>query len=132
VLDLSRVMSDVDRFEQERGGKIIQVFVKHGIELNSTRIMGTNIMTDGDISYRHLRYAIAVLKQDIGLTGAEPYLQGGLYHLESSRNVALGLSNSVIPCILILVCGGWALYFIPIHAYTHYRFIYRICGLRVD
>jgi len=117
VLDLSKAMSDIDRVEQERRGKIIQVFAKHGIELNSTRIMGTNIMTDGDISYCHLRYAIAVLKQDIGSTGAEPYLQGGLYHLESSRNVAVELSNSVIPCILILICGGWDLYFIPSYAY---------------
>ena len=94
--------------------------------------MGTNIMTDGDISYHHLRYAIAVLKQDISSTGAEPHLQGGLYYLESFRNVAVELSNSVIPCILILIFGGWDLHFIFIHAYSHYRFLYWICRLRMD
>ena len=69
MLDLSRVMSDVDRVEQERGGKIIQVFAKHGIELNSTRIMGTNIMTDGDISYRHLGLPGRGLKTSLNCFG---------------------------------------------------------------
>ena len=106
VVELATVMSDFGRGEQERQAEIFQVFAQHGIEFNSTTILGTDIMTDGNISHRSVRYAIAVFKQDIGSSGGELYLQGGLYHLESSRNVAAELSNSVLPCIVIHIFGG--------------------------
>jgi len=108
VVELATVMSDFGPGEQERQleAEIFHVFAKHGIEFNSTRIVGTDIMTDGDISHRSVRYAIAVFKRDIGSSGGDLYLQGGLYHLESSRNVAGELSNSVLPCIMIHIFGG--------------------------
>ena len=96
VSALSKVMSNIDRDEQQRDAKIMRVFADHGMDLGSTDVLGTNAMTDRDNSSRRHPYAIAVVKREVWYPGADQYFGGGQHYLESARNVAIEMLCFVI------------------------------------
>ncbi|KAH8924552.1 hypothetical protein BT69DRAFT_1280429 [Atractiella rhizophila] len=105
TIELCSVMSDLYPNEDRRAHAIRRVFRTHGIHLVPSDI--NRYRTDGDISGAGLRYAIAEFKNEIGKTGAEPYAQGILDYFESTRDHAVRLQHSSLPCMFILLFGPY-------------------------
>lgn len=81
------------------------LLAQYGIYLTRTKIEGTAYEPDGNILYKIFCTTFAEVKNDVGCTGAEPYLQSCLYYLEWTRQYAPLKPRSVLPCIFIIVCG---------------------------
>ena len=107
--ELTVVMRRFYSLEKQRQAEILKVFHNANIIINGSRI--GDYTTDGDLSVGLLRYLIAEMKNEIGSQGAEPYLQGILYHLESTRDQALQYLHSVLPCMIISLFGTLALFY---------------------
>ena len=106
---LAEAMRVFYSLEKDRQAAILKVFDDANISIIASKI-GT-YTTDGDLSVGFLRYLIAEMKNEIGSSGAEPYLQGILYHFESTRNQALKYLHSVLPCMIVSFFGTLALFY---------------------
>ena len=109
AVDLVNAMTDIYKKELDRQKAITKAFETSGYHMTGTRI--DNYTTDADISFKGFRYLIAELKNEVGSSGAEPYMQGSLYYLESTRTEAAKHSSSPLPCLLMVVFGTLALFF---------------------
>ncbi|CAA7265766.1 unnamed protein product [Cyclocybe aegerita] len=89
--------------EKDRQKEILKAFNEARVFMKGSKI--EDFSTDGDLSIGLLRYLIAEIKNEIGSTHAEPYLQGILYYLESTRDQAVRYCTSVLPCIVIALFG---------------------------
>ena len=105
VRDLAYVMSSFHKNETKRGEKICDALTESGIQLVQTSIEGISYMTDGDMQHAGYRYIIAEMKNEIGSSGAEPYVQASMHYLESTRKQALAHPESVLPTLLVLFFG---------------------------
>jgi hypothetical protein len=120
------VMTPIYNAEKARQKSITKVLNDSGIDMKATKV--DDYTTAGDVSYNLFKYLIAEIKHDIGSKGAEPYMQGCLYYLESTRGEAPKHSSSSLPCLLMLIFGMEAL-FNHIYAYIFFfRSLYRFAG----
>ncbi|KAH8917023.1 hypothetical protein BT69DRAFT_1355087 [Atractiella rhizophila] len=103
--ELCSAVSDFYPNEDRRAEAIHDIFANHGIHLIPSDIK--QYRTDGDISGRGLSCTIAEFKNEIGNSGAEPYAQGILYYLESTRDYAVKLPDSALPCMLVFIFGPY-------------------------
>jgi len=108
AFSLVNVMTPIYNVEKARQKAIMKVLNDSGIYMKATKI--DSYITDGDVSYKVLKYLIAEFKNDIGSKGVEPYLQGCLYYLESTRREATKHSSSSLPCLLMLIFGMLGLF----------------------
>jgi hypothetical protein len=99
-----KAMVDVYKVEDGRRLTVSEIFENHKMYIKPTSI--GKFGTDGDLSSGKFRYAIFEFKNEIGATGAEPFFQAILYYLEATRKFAGEHSNSVLPCIIILIFGA--------------------------
>jgi hypothetical protein len=107
ALQLSDVMSEFYLDEKTRADAIRKLFSEFDLHLTVTQ-MPLGYMTDGDMIVNRYWYAIAEIKNEVGSTGAEPYNQGILHYLESTREYAIKMDASCLPCIIILLFGKYA------------------------
>jgi hypothetical protein len=117
AFSLVNAMTPIYDAEKARQKAITKVLNDSGIYMKATKI--NDYITDGDVSYEVLKYLIAELKNDIGSKGAEPYMQGCLYYLESTRREATKHSSSSLLCLLMLIFGRLASFN---HIYLHILF----------
>ena len=89
--------------ENGRREALLKVFETYNIPIKPTSI--GNFTKDSDLSFGNFRFLIAEFKNEIGSTGAEPFLQAILCFLESTRTFATGHVNTVLPCIIVLIFG---------------------------
>lgn len=99
-----RIMSE---FYDDEKQAFRSLLAQYGIYLTRTKIEGTAYEPDGNILYKIFCTTFAEVKNDVGCTGAEPYLQSCLYYLEWTRQYAPLKPRSVLPCIFIIVCGPY-------------------------
>jgi len=89
--------------EDERETEILNAF--HDPNIANISIKGSRIgdyTTDGDPSVSFLSIANKIV-----LTQAEPYFQGILSYLESTRDQAPKYLHSVLPCMIVLLFGPY-------------------------
>ncbi|KAJ3498893.1 hypothetical protein NLJ89_g10162 [Agrocybe chaxingu] len=98
-----KVMQKFFEKEKDRQKEILMAFNEASVFMKGSKI--DDYSTDGDLSVGLLRYLIAEIKNEIGSTGVEPYLQGILYYLESTRDQAVRCCTSILPCIVIALFG---------------------------
>ena len=109
ALKLVNVMTPIYDEERARQYAIRNVFKSSGINLRRTKI--DDHVSDGDVSFQGMRYLIAELRDELGSGfGSEPYLQGCVYYLESTRSDAMKHTFSPLPCLLMLIFGTLALF----------------------
>ncbi len=108
AFSLVNAMTPIYNAEKARQKAITKVLNDSGIYMKATKI--DDYITDGDVSYKILKYLIAELKNDIGSKGAEPYMQGCLYYLELTRREATKHPSSSLPCLLMLIFGMMGLF----------------------
>lgn len=102
-------MSNIYDSEKDRQTKILKLFCDAGIDLQSHKITGTDYTTDGSLFVGgRLLFVLAELKNEIGSTGSEPYLQAALYFLEAARNEVSNYLTSGLPCMILLIYGMFA------------------------
>ena len=99
-------MSSIYDTEKDRQTKILELFRTTGIVLQPNKIIGTEYTTDGSSFLDgHLLSVLVELKNEIGSTKSEPYLQAVLYYLEATRNHVSQYLTSGLPCIILLIYG---------------------------
>jgi hypothetical protein len=96
-------MANVYKLEDGRQDTVLDIFEKHKMYIKPTSI--GKFGTDGDLSSGKFRFLIFEFEIEIGAGGAEPFFQAILYYLEATRKFAGRHSNSVLPCIIILIFG---------------------------
>jgi hypothetical protein len=106
VLKLQTAMSHIYADEKSRAKAIRDVFESYGIYLRPTKI--GSFETDGDMTSGRFVTLLAEFKNDVGWSGAEPYLQAALYYLEFTRKLAPKYSQSSLPCLIMLVFGSFS------------------------
>ena len=99
-------MSNFYDTEKDRQTKILELFRTAGIDLQPNKIIGTDYTTDGSSFLAgHLLSVLVELKNEIGSTKSEPYLQAVLYFLEATRKYVSQYLHSGLPCIILLIFG---------------------------
>ena len=99
-------MSSIYDTEIHRQTTILELFRTADIVLQPNKIIGTDYTTDGSSFFGgHLLYVLAELKNEIGSTKSEPYLQAVLYYLEATRSHVSKYLTSGLPCIILLIYG---------------------------
>jgi len=99
-------MSSFYDSETQRQWKILELFRDAEIVLQPQKIIGTDYTTDGSAFFAsHFLYILAELKNEIGSTKSEPYLQAVLYYLEATRSHVSKYLTSGLPCIILLIYG---------------------------
>jgi hypothetical protein len=111
ALKLSRAMSSFYDKEYTRAEAVRTIFRQHGLPFICTKIESTKYETDGDISVKGYRCALMEAKNEIGVTGAEPYAQAALYYQEATRQHAERLAHLTLPCLIVLIFGLSKLFF---------------------
>ena len=106
VLKLQTAMSHIYADEKSRAKAIRDIFELYGIYLRPTKI--GNFETDGDMTSGRFVTLLAEFKNDVGWSGAKPYLQAALYYLEFTRKLAPKFSQSALPCLIMLVFGSFS------------------------
>ena len=116
-------MSKIYDMEKDRQTAILDLFGTAGIDMQPNRIVGTDYMTDGSsLVAGRLLYVLAELKNEIGSTASEPYLQAVLQFLESTKEYASEYLDSGLPCMILLIFGMFAWTYISC---THTNCAYR-------
>lgn len=104
VTRLANVMSKVHDDEYARRVAIFSAFQDHyGIHLVSTKIQKYEL--DGDNSINGHRYLVVEVKNEMGASKADAYCQAVSYYLEVTRGKAVTFARSVLPCLLLILCG---------------------------
>jgi hypothetical protein len=103
--ELYSAMSNSQLYSHKsRAGVIHEVMARHGLHFVTSK-PGKNFTADSHISVQGLPCAIADIKDDVGNTRADPYLQATLYYLESTRNLAARMESTSLPCMIIYFFG---------------------------
>ena len=100
-LEFVRTMANVYELENDRRDTVLRIFENHNMYIKPASI--GKFRTDGDQSSGKFRFVISEFKNEIGAKGAEPFFQAIFYYLEATREFAGQHSNSVLPCIIILI-----------------------------
>jgi len=77
----------------------------YSTQLFAAHICDTGYITDGHALANNYPYLITECKNEIGNSGADPYLQGGLYYYEFMRKLSLDAPASTLPCLHIFYFG---------------------------
>ena len=100
MLKLKMAMSHIYADETSHAKAICNIFELYRIYLWPTKI--GNLETGGDMTSGQFITLLAEFKNNVGWSGAEPYLQAMLYYLEFTWKK---FSQSVLPCLIMLVFG---------------------------
>ncbi|KAG6374275.1 hypothetical protein JVT61DRAFT_4297 [Boletus reticuloceps] len=104
--DLEIAMSNFYTDETARVEGVSKVLEKHKIHLNFLlKILNSRFVVDADMSVDKYRYVIAEFKNEAGSTPAEPFLEAIAYYVESTRELALKIPRSPLPCLLLAIYG---------------------------
>ncbi|CAG8604043.1 4687_t:CDS:2, partial [Paraglomus brasilianum] len=79
----------------------------YSTQLFAAHICDTGYITDGHALANNYPYLITECKNEIGNSGADPYLQGGLYYYEFMRKLSLDAPASTLPCLHIFYFGAF-------------------------
>lgn len=105
ALDLTYKMSLLYESEQALKSSFIETCQDHDLSFASTKIVGTDYQTDGDMRTDDgFIHCITEMKWEAGALGAEPILQSGLYYKEYIRRRELD-SRSSFPCLGVSLVG---------------------------
>lgn len=135
ALTLQEILSNFYDGKDERSEAIWDALRDAGIILTRTVIEGTQSATDGDAHSAEgaHRFNIAIIRNELGSGGADPYLHASSCYLESTRNHASRMPYSVLPCIILLVFGSSRnMHFVLIHPNFQYRSSYVLCRCGVE
>jgi hypothetical protein len=92
--------------EQERARVFCEILENnYGIQLMPSEVDNSSACTNGHMKKKGNVYVISEAKNELGLGGNDPYLQGGLYYVDLIHRHAHEWINSVLPCIHIFYAG---------------------------
>ena len=107
---LANVMSDLYPNETQRVKELDTIFKSVYLDLNiNEKIPGTNYAMDASLFADDPNlppYFIAEFKNEAAISKSEPYMQAVAYYLEATKTYAPRMSNSTLPCFL-LIAFGW-------------------------
>lgn len=85
---------------------IMNDYLGDRFKLSPAVLPHTAFTTDGHAIVDDRLLILAEAKQEVGATGAEPYVQASSYYLEWCRHATQNHKKSVMPCLLIVYFGN--------------------------
>lgn len=82
------------------------IFEHYGLYFNVEAKIENKYPLNGEMSNGGYCYLIVQCKNEMASTNAtEPLYQAISYYLESTRTTAIEHAESVLPCLLLILCG---------------------------
>ena len=100
---LADVMSELHDDEYTCSQRVTTIFGDYGLHIPTTRLNKYEV--DGQMSINGNLYVIVEFKNEMGSTNSEAFCQAVSYYLEGTRTKVPQYSGSVLPCLLLILCG---------------------------